>query len=87
MPKIATKNEATAIGTRIKQLRIVQGYTQEHFARLAGVSRVGLSDIERGQSDPTPETISKIEAAFNLQLNSKEVEAALVILGREGTDK
>ena len=37
------------IGTRIKSLRKEKGLTQEQLSKIAGISRVTLGKLERGQ--------------------------------------
>lgn len=71
------------LGQKIATIRTALGYNQTQLAAIAGVSRVSLNYIEVGRTKPTQETIDKIEAALNIQLNSREVEAALIILAGE----
>ncbi len=46
-----------AIGGRIRQLRLAAGLTQEGLASQAGIGRVTLSRIERGEQSPRYETL------------------------------
>ena len=57
------------IADTVRRMREVAGMTQAEFAaRVAGVSRLTLSQIERGEGNPTLETLSRIGAAFGLTL-------------------
>lgn len=46
-----------------------KGLTQEQLAQLSGIPRPNLSNIERGSTDPTLSTLSKIARAMNLTLS------------------
>jgi DNA-binding XRE family transcriptional regulator len=53
----------------VRRMRQVAGMTQAEFAeRVAGVSRLTISQIERGEGNPTLETLNRIGAAFGLTL-------------------
>jgi len=43
----------TAFGQRIRKLRKEKGYSQEHFADLAGLDRSYMGHIERGEKNIT----------------------------------
>ena len=45
------------VGKRIKQLREVAGLSMNHLAQLAGVGQSTLSYIEKGQKNPTVDTL------------------------------
>ena len=44
-----------SISNRVKELRIAQGWTQEHLAQAAGVSRQSINSIERNRYVPSLE--------------------------------
>ncbi len=46
---------AQTISNRVKELRIAQGWTQEHLAQAAGVSRQSINSIERNRYVPSLE--------------------------------
>jgi len=54
-----------ALGEAVHQLREKRGATQEAVARNAGITTATLSLIERGQANPTWDTLKKIVAALN----------------------
>ena len=57
-----------AIGTRIRQLREAAQLTQEALAREAGIGRVTLVRIEKGEQSPRYETLVAIARALCLPL-------------------
>ena len=54
------------LGKRIKNLRESKNFTQEYLSELVGIEQATLSNIERGKSYPTVETLQKI--AFSLEV-------------------
>ncbi|MCA9576044.1 MAG: helix-turn-helix transcriptional regulator [Polyangiales bacterium] len=53
----------------VRRLREVAGMTQAEFGeRIAGVSRLTISQIERGEGNPTLDTLNRIGRAFGLTL-------------------
>ena len=67
-----------SISNRVKELRIAQGWTQEHLAQAAGVSRQSINSIERNRYVPSLElalTFARIfscstEQIFHLESKS-----------------
>jgi transcriptional regulator with XRE-family HTH domain len=53
-----------ALGEAVRQLRKKRGATQEAVARAAYITTATLSLIERGQANPTWDTLKKIAAAL-----------------------
>ena len=53
-----------ALGEAVRQLRERRGTTQEAVARAADITTATLSLIERGQANPTWDTLKKITAAL-----------------------
>jgi transcriptional regulator with XRE-family HTH domain len=53
-----------ALGDAVRQLREKRGATQEAVARDAGITTATLSLIERGQANPTWDTLKKIATAL-----------------------
>jgi DNA-binding XRE family transcriptional regulator len=49
-----------ALGEAVRQLREKRGTTQEAVARAADITTATLSLIERGQANPTWDTLKKI---------------------------
>jgi transcriptional regulator with XRE-family HTH domain len=54
-----------ALGEAVRQLREKRGTTQEAVARAADITTATLSLIERGQANPTWDTLKKITAALD----------------------
>lgn len=67
--------EATSIskkiGKRIKKARVGRGMTQEQLAFEAGLNRAYIGYIERGERNPSTETLSRIAKA--LKVNLREI--------------
>ena len=52
----------------IVKIRLKKGWTQEHLAFEADVSKAGLCTIESGQRSPTIKTLEKIANALAVSL-------------------
>lgn len=52
-------------GMALREFRTQKGISQEHLAELADVHRTFVSDIERGERNPTVKTIWKLAEALN----------------------
>jgi transcriptional regulator with XRE-family HTH domain len=55
-------------GRRLKQLRLYKEITQEELAEMIGVTNEFISNIERGKSAPSFETIDKLAEALNVSV-------------------
>lgn len=55
-----------ALGQAIRELRLQRDTTQEALAHSAGITVGHLSKIERGQSNPTWETVTAIATALGI---------------------
>ena len=58
---------AIAFGRRLRQLRVERGLTQEQVAERADVHATFISNVERGYSSPTLDTLIRIAAAINVR--------------------
>src|SRR4029079_15482034 len=70
-PKPRTNNSTAllaTINTNLKRLRTRQGHSLERLAKLAGVSRAMLSQIETGKSVPTISLLLKVAEALGVSL-------------------
>ena len=56
------------IGMRIRFLRMQKGVSQEDLAELAEVSRVYISNIERGEKGASLDAVISIAAALNVSV-------------------
>ena len=56
------------LAQNIKSFRIHREWSQADFAEKAGISIPFLSDIERGNKWPSPDTLSKIAKAFKVDV-------------------
>ncbi|MBA8876797.1 transcriptional regulator with XRE-family HTH domain [Phyllobacterium myrsinacearum] len=77
-------NDLPAIlGRNLRRLRTRQGHSLERLAKLAGVSRAMLSQIETGKSAPTVSILWKIATAlgvpFATLLDSQRVQGTVVL--------
>jgi len=66
------------IGTRIKDIRIQKGLTQEQLAEKTDINSKYLSSIERGKENPTLNTLIKVakalDASFDDVFSQLEIE-------------
>jgi transcriptional regulator with XRE-family HTH domain len=60
-------------GEKIRFLRTMRGYSQENMADMVGISRQAYGEIERGNSNPSPERVAQI--AEKLGVSPNELEA------------
>ena len=63
------KNLNKKIGQRIKELRKKQGITMEKLAYESGISKGGLSELERGMKEPRISTLVKIVENLDVSLS------------------
>lgn len=59
---------ARVVGQNLKRLRRRQGYSLERLAKLSGVSRAMLGQIETGRSVPTVGLLAKIAVALDVSI-------------------
>ena len=57
------------LGMRIKYLRSLRKWSQEDLALEANVNKNYLSDLERGERNPTIKVLEKIAKAFGISLS------------------
>jgi DNA-binding XRE family transcriptional regulator len=68
--RVEQKRDAgqTMLGKRIQRLRSVTNLSQEGLARRAGVSRVTLARVEKGELSPRYETLAALSQALGVGL-------------------
>jgi transcriptional regulator with XRE-family HTH domain len=54
------------LGSEVKRLREARGLTQQALADVAGVNRVTVANIERGDADPTLVTLKALAKALGV---------------------
>ena len=57
-----------ALGQRIRELRLAQGYSQEAFADKCGVHRTFMGTVERGESNVSFQNIVKVAQTLGVSL-------------------
>ena len=57
------------LGMRIKYLRSLKKWSQEDLALEADVNKNYISDLERGERNPTVKVLEKIAKAFDITLS------------------
>ncbi len=57
------------VGKRIKELRQLQGLSQEEFAFKCELDRTYITSLERGKRNISLENLEKIAIAFNMTLS------------------
>src|SRR5260370_17295708 len=60
--------ERTNIGKRVQSYREARGYTLSELARLSGVSRSYLYQVESGESSPTEEKLKALADALEVSI-------------------
>ena len=58
-----------ALGQRIRELRLKEGYSQESFADHCGVHRTFMGTIERGESNLSFSNLVKISHGLGITLS------------------
>lgn len=56
------------IGSRVLQERLAAGLTQRQLADASGIAQADISRIERGQSNPTTETLQALARPLGVTL-------------------
>lgn len=57
-----------SFGTQVKQLRLGKGLTQDEVAVITGFHRNYISDIERGEANPTLISMKILSGALQVEL-------------------
>lgn len=57
------------IGSRVLQQRLAAGLTQGQLASVSGIAQADISRIERGQSNPTAETLQALAGPLGVTLD------------------
>ncbi|WP_078556535.1 helix-turn-helix domain-containing protein [Bacillus alkalicellulosilyticus] len=60
------------VGRKIRAFRKLKGYTQESFAKTAGVSVSLLGEIERGSRMPNEEFVVKVASLLKVDISELE---------------
>ena len=84
MGKISLK-----IGERLKEIRNIRQLTLDDVAKMTGVSKPMLGQIERGQSSPTINTLWKISTGLKIPLSffCKQEEADFQVVEIRETEQ
>lgn len=81
---------ATAIGARVKQERQTRGWTLDHLAEVASVSRRMVVSVEQGAVNPSVGTLLRLSDALGVGLpalvESPEPKAVKVVRSGEGAE-
>jgi ribosome-binding protein aMBF1 (putative translation factor) len=57
------------IGARVLQQRLAAGLTQQQLAAASGVAQADISRIERGQANPTADTLAALAGPLGVSLD------------------
>ena len=63
------KNVQIKFGKRVRQKRLEMGFSQEKLAYKAGITSNYVGRIERGQVNPSLETMYKLSLALEVSLS------------------
>lgn len=55
------------LGANVRRYRKLKGMTQEELAHEAGMERSYVSDLERGQRNPSVRALGRLAEALNVQ--------------------
>ena len=61
-------DDAAAVGSRVRQLRLVHGMSQRKLASLAGITNGAISMIEQNRVSPSIASLKKVLEVFGLSL-------------------
>ena len=64
-------------GEELRKRRKEAKYTQDHLAKLAGISAAYISQLETGKKKPTDRVITKLSDALNIEENQ-----LLILVGK-----
>ena len=56
------------VGSRIREIRLTKGVSQDVLAARSGLHRAHMGQIERGESNVTVKTLYKIGTALGVQV-------------------
>ena len=73
----------THLGGALRAARVAQGRTLRDVAKSARVSLGYLSEVERGQKEPSSELLNSICAALDLQLSKVLTEVSIKVAATE----
>lgn len=62
--------DKSALGQRLRQVRLENGYTQQALAKKAGIGNVYLGEIERGLKMPSLNSFIRIIEALDVSADS-----------------
>lgn len=68
MINVKNKTLIKSLGTRIRELRILKGISQEALANEADIPLSQVGRIERGENNPTISTLWVISEALGIKL-------------------
>ena len=71
------------IGTRIRQLRLERGFSQENMADELGISTTAYGDIERNKTDVTVSRLQRIAQILNTNWMDLFAESSAVSVQNE----
>lgn len=63
------KNILESFGTRVRELRKENGYSQENLAELVNLHRTYIGQIERGEKNISLVNIEKLAKAFSMSIS------------------
>jgi transcriptional regulator with XRE-family HTH domain len=62
-------HELIKLGLRVRELRMLKGFSQEHLAELAGLHRTYIGGIERGEINVAFVNIVRLAKALEVPLS------------------
>jgi len=78
-------NYGMTLGSKLKTLREMKGYTLKQTAEISGLSIGFISQVERGQTDPSLSSLKKLSGALGVKLGDLfEQDSAVHVLVKKG---
>jgi ribosome-binding protein aMBF1 (putative translation factor) len=65
------------IGTKVLQQRLSAGLTQQQLSGASGIAQADISRIERGQANPTADTLQALGSPLDVTLEFVAIDAAV----------
>lgn len=77
-----------ALGQKIRELRVEQGFSQEAFADKCGVHRTFMGTVERGESNLSFSNIVRVATTLNVTLSTlfRDLETRAQRLNTKSSD-
>jgi len=66
---VFVKDDSKKLGENLKEIRLSKGIKQVEIAKILGVDRSFVSNLEKGKTNPTLSTIKRIADALGVSVD------------------